>query len=183
MLCEGSIPGRTLAISAGLVWQFVLVLILLARERRGAHRSQPRALRPALAALWLQGPALPGTGVKDKGAWLILIPLMMITAFYQIVIAKHIIRFWTAVFPFFAEPPLFSLSGYLASPRGRAEMAGNWGVFFLYVLCALFNSIRGKAFFYSKVWFNIPEDLWSALCSAEAHHGHARHDLRLVIKP
>ena len=22
---------------------------------------------------------------------------------------------------------------------------------------------------YSKVWFNTPEDLWSALCSAEAH--------------
>jgi membrane protease YdiL (CAAX protease family) len=135
--------GRTLAISAGLLWQFVLVLILLARERRGA-KDEPRALRGVLAALWLQRPALPGTGVKDRRAWLILIPLILITGFYQIVIAKHIIRFWTAVFPFFAEPPLFSLSGYLASPQGRAEMAGNWGVFFLYVLCALFNTFLGE---------------------------------------
>jgi membrane protease YdiL (CAAX protease family) len=130
--------GRMLAITAGLIWQFIVVLILLHKEtgsfRWGAVKH----------ALRLGQPVTPGTGTENRRLWLLLIPIVLLTALYQIVVAKHIIALWTSAFPLFAEPPLFSLAAYLGSPEGRTEMAGAWGVFALYVVCAIFNTFLGE---------------------------------------
>jgi membrane protease YdiL (CAAX protease family) len=130
--------GRTLAISLGLIWQFLLALILLYNENK---KLGWKILKNNLR---LKHPVFPGTNKTNKILWLVLIPAMGLTAFYQIVVAKYIIGVWTSVFPILSEPPLFSLSGYLGSPEGKAEMAGAWGTFILYAICAIFNTFLGE---------------------------------------
>lgn len=130
--------GRMLAISLGLVWQFVLVLLLLHKENKKISWEIFKE------NLWLKHPIFPGSNKTNKMLWLVLIPGMILTAFYQIIIAKHITGIWTTIFPIMSEPPLFSLSGYLESPEGKAEMVGAWGTFVLYIICAVFNTFLGE---------------------------------------
>jgi membrane protease YdiL (CAAX protease family) len=130
--------GRTIAILIGLIWQFVLLLILLYNDNKKI------SFKVLKNGLWLKHPSLPGTNKENKILWLIIIPLIFLTAFYQIVIAKYIIKIWTSIFPIFTEPPLFSLSGYLESPEGKAEIVGSWGILILYIICAIFNTFLGE---------------------------------------
>jgi membrane protease YdiL (CAAX protease family) len=134
--------ARMAAITIGLIWQFVLVLILLYKEN---HNISWKIIK---AGLWLNQPNIPRTNKKMKLLWLILLPLIIITAVYQIGIAKYIITFWTSLFPIFTEPPLFSLSNYLGSPEGSGEIVGKWGFFILYIICAIFNTFLGEEFLF-----------------------------------
>src|SRR3712207_6083974 len=60
------------ALTAGLIWQFVFVLILVRREQ-GTLRW------PVLKdALWLRAPQSPKTGRKGGRLWLLLIPLVLL---------------------------------------------------------------------------------------------------------
>ena len=60
-----------LCLTAGLIWQFVLVVVLVAREQRSLRWSR---VRPAL---WLQAPRSPRTGRRGGRLWLLLIPLLV----------------------------------------------------------------------------------------------------------
>jgi len=51
---------------------------------------------------------------------------------------------WISVFPPFAEPAGFSLSGYLESPAARAHIEGDWGLFALFLVSAVFNTVLGE---------------------------------------
>jgi hypothetical protein len=89
--------GRMLAITAGLIWQFVVILILLYKEtgsfRWGAVKT----------ALRLGQPVTPGTGTENRLLWLLLIPIVLITALYQIVVVKRIIALYVLCEMFFAN--------------------------------------------------------------------------------
>ena len=113
-------PGlvRLAVMTAGLVWQFVLVLIVLGRE--GIDRSWSSIRR----SLWLTGPRSPESGVPRRALWWWLLPLLVLTAAYQMLAGPWVHDLWISVFPGFAEPPGFSLAGYLESPDGRAQMVG-----------------------------------------------------------
>src|SRR5215208_1884853 len=61
-------------LTVGLIWQFVLVLVLVHRER-GSLRW------PLLKdALWLQAPRSPTTGRVGGRLWLVLVPAVLIFA-------------------------------------------------------------------------------------------------------
>ncbi|RKZ14092.1 hypothetical protein DRQ50_09580 [bacterium] len=63
--------------TVGLVWQFVLVVILLRGEGNGLGWSTIRR------NLWLSGPCSPKTGMRRNDLWLLLLPLLALTAAYQ----------------------------------------------------------------------------------------------------
>lgn len=133
-------PGlvRLAVMTAGLVWQFVLVVIVLGRE--GIERSWSSIRR----SLWLTGPRSPESGVPRRALWWWLLPLLVLTAAYQMLVGPWVHDLWISVFPGFAEPPGFSLADYLESPDGRAQMVGAWGFLALFAISAVFNTVLGE---------------------------------------
>lgn len=133
-------PGliRLAVMTVGLAWQFLLVIVVLGRE--GIDRTWS-SIRPSL---WLTGPRSPGTGAPRSVLWWWLLPLLVLTAAYQMLVGPAVHDLWISVFPSFAEPPGFSLAGYLESPGGRAQMEGAWGFLALFALSAVFNTVLGE---------------------------------------
>src|SRR5215217_3775040 len=59
-------------LTVGLIWQFVLVLVLVYRERGSLRWSVLKD------ALWLKAPRSPTTGRVGGQLWLVLIPALLI---------------------------------------------------------------------------------------------------------
>lgn len=66
-------------LTAGLVWQFVLVMSLVRREQGTLRWSVLRD------ALWLRAPRAPRTGKRGGRAWLVLLPLVVFFAVEELV--------------------------------------------------------------------------------------------------
>jgi hypothetical protein len=69
---NGLTKALLLCLTAGLVWQFVLVAIVVFREQGTLRWS---VVRPAL---WLTAPRSPSTGRRGGRLWLLLIPLVLL---------------------------------------------------------------------------------------------------------
>lgn len=133
-------PGmvRLGVLTIGLIWQFVLVMILLYREVGNLHWSSIRE------RLWLQQPRSSRTGTTDRRLWWWLIPLVILIALYEMQVIGVVDRLWVSLFPALAEPPSFSLGGILESPEAKAQMVGAWGFFWLFIVNAVFNTLLGE---------------------------------------
>lgn len=133
-------PGmeRLAVMTVGLVWQFFLVVFLLHRERNGLDWSTIRR------GLWLSKPRSPKTGSPQSRLWLLLLPLLALTAAYQFSGAHLVHNFWIRLFPFMAEPPGYSLAAFFDSPDVGEQMKGEWGVLALFSVSALFNTVLGE---------------------------------------
>jgi uncharacterized protein len=113
-----------ITLTAGLAWQFVLVLGLVAREQRSLRWSVLRD------ALWLRAPRSPSTGRRGGRLWLIVLPLIVA----------------------FAAEELMSLSAvtgrdmgeFLGSGAGEDLLAGSWGWFAIIAALAVFNTVVGE---------------------------------------
>jgi membrane protease YdiL (CAAX protease family) len=125
-------------LTVGLAWQFVLVVLLLRREVGAFNGSEFRR------RLWLTSPRDPRTGKPRGRLWLWLIPLILLTAVYEMQISGPIQRLWVSVFPFLAEPPGYSFGAVLAAPDARAHLVGAWGILALLVVEAIFNTVLGE---------------------------------------
>lgn len=63
-----------LSLGVGMLWQFVLVLLLVRREQGTLRWSVLRR------ALWLQAPVSPRTGRRGGRVWWVLLPMMLVFA-------------------------------------------------------------------------------------------------------
>ncbi len=137
-------PGfeRLAVLTVGLVWQFVLVMFLLYRET-GTLRWPTLSQR-----LWLNTPRSPQTGERRGRLWWWLIPLILLTAIYEMQVSGMLDRLWVSLFPFWAEPPGFSFGAALDTPEARSQLVGAWGVWGLFLLSALFNTFLGEEFLF-----------------------------------
>jgi membrane protease YdiL (CAAX protease family) len=133
-------PGleRLAVLTVGLMWQFLLVIVIIYREAGDLRIPTIRE------RLWLK---TPRTNKNDEGRpslWLILIPLLLLTAVYELGISGIIRDFWTSVIPSFTEPSGFALDSIFDTPEGRTQMVGNWGLLLLFVVNAVFNTVIGE---------------------------------------
>ena len=133
------IPGsaRIALLTVGLVWQFILVLLIVRRE--GGVLSWP-VLRDRL---WLGPPLSRNTARPDRRLWLwlaLFVPLFALSVFLM---APTLDAGWIAVFPFLAEPPEFSLA-QLVTPPGSRALEGAWWFYALFLVLALFNTVLGE---------------------------------------
>lgn len=137
---ETQSPGlvRLAVITVGLIWQAVFTLILLYRES-GTLRWSAVSER-----LWLTTPRSPQSGQPRRKLWWWLVPLLLVTALFELTVSGMVNRIWVGLFPFLAEPPLYSLAGLLNTPEARAQLVGAWGLWLLFVLSALFNTFLGE---------------------------------------
>jgi len=145
-LASGSPTGRqafttrVMALTIGLIWQFVLAIIIIYREEGDLRWATIRR------RLWLTTPKDPKTGQPRGRLWLWLVPLVILSAVWEIALHAPLDNLWVKVFSFFAEPPGFSGRELLESREAQAQLVGAWGFLALYAVNALFNTFLGEEF-------------------------------------
>jgi hypothetical protein len=102
---------------AGLVWQFVLSMLILYWEEGNIRIST------ICGRFWLNNPVSPRTGQKDNRLWWLLIPMMLVVVALELGLRPFLIDLWTTLFPFLAEPQNRSLDALFA-PEMHARLIG-----------------------------------------------------------
>jgi membrane protease YdiL (CAAX protease family) len=114
-----------ICLTAGLIWQFVLVLILT-RCELGAHQwSRVRE------ALWLRPPRDPSSGRVGGRVWVWVLPFLVLFAVEQ-------------VLPGIPGPFSRDFGEFLDSDRGEEFFRGAWGWYAVVLALAVFNTILGE---------------------------------------
>jgi len=130
--------------TVGLIWQFVLSMIILYREE-GNIRLSTISRR-----FWLNHPKSARSGETKKALWWWLIPLILLVAALEIGLRSTLVDVWTTIFPFFAEPEGYDMAA-MFTPELRAQMVGAWGLLALFAVSALFNTFLGEEFLFRGV--------------------------------
>ena len=120
-----------ICITAGLIWQFVLVLILTRRELGGLEWPRVRE------ALWLRAPRDPRTGRVGGRVWWWVLPFVVVFALEE--------------FLSIPGPSVRDFSDFLDSDRGEAFFTGAWGWFAVVVVLAVFNTVLGEELLFRGV--------------------------------
>jgi membrane protease YdiL (CAAX protease family) len=129
---------------AGVIWQFVLAMIILYREE-GDIRLSTISRR-----FWLNHPVSARTGGTKKALWWWIIPLILLVALLEIGVQPALTQLWTAIFPFFTEPEGYSMSALFA-PELRAQWVGAWDLLGLFIMLSLFTNFLGEEFLFRGV--------------------------------
>ena len=120
-----ALPRALLAsLTVGLIWQFVLVLVLVHREQ-GTLRWQV-----VKDALWLHRPRRPD-GSPMRWAWLVLIPLLVAFAA-------------TDMLPTPPMPASRDMGRFLESDAGQSFLSDNWTWLAVIVVLGIFNTVLGE---------------------------------------
>ena len=125
---EANVPlvkALLLLLTAGLIWQFVLVLILVRREQGTLRWPVVRE------ALWLRSPRDPKSGRRGGRVWLVLIPLFVL--FY---LEMFLPEPWKSENRDFAH--------FLDTDVGKHFFSGAWGWFAVIVILSIFNTVLGE---------------------------------------
>lgn len=109
----------------GLIWQFALVVILVAREQRTLRWPVVRH------ALWLRSPRAPSSGRRGGRMWLIVVPLLIGFAAEELVPSPGISL--ARDFPTFID-----------SAAGHDLLSGSWAWFAVIAALAVFNTVLGE---------------------------------------
>jgi len=136
---------RLVLLMIGLIWLFVLSMIIVRREEGDLRwATVQRRLR-------LDTPRDPKTGESRPRLWLWVIPLLIATVVWELALTSYVDGLWVSVFPFFAEPPGYSLGAVLESQEILDRLVGAWWFFGLFVVNAVFNTILGEEFLFRGV--------------------------------
>jgi uncharacterized protein len=114
-----------LAMTVGLAWQFLLVLILVHREQGSLRWTVLKDV------LWLHAPRSPRTGRRSRWLWLVLIPLVIGFGIEE-------------ELPRLPAPEGRELGVFLGSDAGQSFLSGNWGWFAILAALVIFNTVLGE---------------------------------------
>jgi len=120
-------------LTAGLVWQFVLVLILLRWELGSLDWPRVRD------ALWLRPPRDPKTGRVGGKVWWWALLFVVLGAVWALV-------------PAIPGPSERDFADFLGSDRGEAFFSGAWGWFALIVVFVIFNTVLFTVYHLHEPW-------------------------------
>jgi membrane protease YdiL (CAAX protease family) len=115
-----------LCLAAGLIWQFILVVLLVRREQGTLAWPVVRE------ALWLRSPRSPSSGRRGGRLWLILIPLIVGFA-----LAHEAI-------PAPGAPENRDFGEFLSTDAGKDFLEGAWGWYAVILVGFLFNTVLGE---------------------------------------
>lgn len=121
-----------ICLTIGLVWQFILVLILVGYEQRTLRWSRLRE------ALWLRKPVNPRNGRIGGRTWLIVVPLIVAFGIGDLL-------------PSFSPAVGRDLGAFLESDAGQAMFHGSWGWFTFVVTMFVFNTVLGEELLFRGV--------------------------------
>ena len=135
---------RIKLLTIGLVWQFVLSMLMLYREEGNIRIDTIRR------RFWLHSPVSPKTGRKNNWLWWLLIPLILLVVAIEFTVAPVLNNLWIKLVPFLAEPEGFS-PAILFAPELRALWIGAWDLLALQVVLSVFNTFLGEEFLFRGV--------------------------------
>ena len=136
---------RLVLLTLGLVWLFVLSIIIVRREE-GDLRWETLKGR-----LRLNTPRDPTSGEPRRRLWLWVVPFLVAVALVELVLNTPLESAWVSVFPFLAEPQGYSLDAIFQSREILARLEGAWWFFALFVIQAAFNTILGEELLFRGV--------------------------------
>lgn len=113
------------ALTIGLAWQFVLVMLLVRREQGTLRWSVLRE------ALWLRAPTSPKTGRRSGRLWLIVLPLIALAA------AKDFV-------PKLPHDKSLDFFAFVGTADGRLFLSGAWDWFAVLIVMCIFNTVIGE---------------------------------------
>jgi uncharacterized protein len=125
---RGGMPlARALLVclTAGLIWQFVLVAALVGYEQQSLRWSR---IRPAL---WLQSPRSPRTGRVGGRTWLVVLPLIAGFTIHQLGLNLP-------------HPVSYDIGNFLSTAAGKTMLHGSWSWFAVVVTMGIFNTVLGE---------------------------------------
>jgi uncharacterized protein len=132
-------------LTLGLVWLFVLSMIIVRREEGDLRwLTVKRRLR-------LNTPRDPATGQPRARLWLWVVPFLVGIALIELVLASALENAWVSVVPFLAEPEGRSFDAILGSQEIQQRLVGAWWFFALFVVQSIFNTILGEEFLFRGV--------------------------------
>ena len=135
---------RIKLMSVGLIWQFVLAMIILYREE-GNIRLSTISRR-----FWLTNQKSARSGETGKTLWWWIIPLILLVVSLEMSLRTPLVNLWMAIFPFFAEPEGYDMSSVF-TPELRAQWVGAWDLLGLFFLFAVFNTFLGEELLFRGV--------------------------------
>jgi membrane protease YdiL (CAAX protease family) len=141
----GAVATRYAILTVGLIWQFILALILVYRDEGDVRWTTLRR------RLRLTTPRDPQTGQPRRTLWLWAIPLVILAALWQLFLGPQLSTLWTALFPFLAEPAGLAPDKALGSPAVQAQFVGAWGVLAVFTVNAVFNTVLGEELLFRGV--------------------------------
>jgi membrane protease YdiL (CAAX protease family) len=112
-------------LTAGLVWQFVLTMVLLRRELGTLRWSRVRE------ALWLRAPRNPRSGRVGGRVWWLVLPFIVLFA------AKEFV-------PGLSGPAARDFATFMESGGGEDFFRGAWVWFAMVVALSVFNTVLGE---------------------------------------
>ena len=122
---EPLIQSLLVCLTAGLIWQFVLTLILVRQEIGSLKWPRVRD------ALWLRPPRDPKTGRVGGKVWCWALPFVLGFAA------------WAAM-PQLPIPSDMDLLKFMGSDTGQEFFSGAWGWFGVIAALAVFNTVLGE---------------------------------------
>ena len=162
----GAAVTRILLLTIGLVWLFVLSMIIVRKEEGDLRwTTVKRRLR-------LNTPRDPKTGETRRRLWLWVIPFVIAIVVWEVALKSYVSELWVSLFPFLAEPPGYSLGAIFESQAILARLVGAWWFFGLFVVFSIFNSILGEEFLFRGVLLPKMEGVfgkWSWVASGVLH--------------
>jgi CAAX protease family protein len=136
---------RVVLLTLGLVWLFVLSLLIVRREEGDLRwATVKRRLR-------LTAPRDPTTGAPRRRLWLWVVPFLVAVAVADIVVSPRLEDAWVTVVPVLAEPAGYGFDTLFRSREVLQRLAGAWWFFALFVVYATFNTILGEELLFRGV--------------------------------
>jgi membrane protease YdiL (CAAX protease family) len=126
---------RALFLTLGLVWQFVLVLLIIRSEEGDLRWTTVRR------RCWLNSPRDPRSGISRPVLWWWLVPLTIGFGVLQFLPLDDL---WGAALPFLDEPKRYSFDELLASDQRKQALEGAWQLVALFAVLGVFNTILGE---------------------------------------
>ena len=127
---------------AGLLWEVILSFVILYRESGTLNLAAIRQ------RTWRQQPRDPRTDEPRRKLWWWLVPLILLTAAVEFAVNPVLTRSWTSLFPFFVEPPGYSLEALMDTP---AKWVGAWYLLGLWLLQFIGNYLWGEELLWRSV--------------------------------
>ena len=157
---------RIVLLTIGLIWLFVLSMIIV-RQEAGDLRwaTVKRRLR-------LNTPRDPKTGEPRRRLWLWVILFVIAIFVWEIAFKSYVSELWVSIFPFFTEPPGYSMTAFFESQEILQRLVGAWWFFGLFVVFSVFNTILGEEFLFRGVLLPKMEGVfgkWSWVASGVLH--------------
>jgi CAAX amino terminal protease family. len=157
---------RIVLLTIGLVWLFVLSLMIVRKEEGDLHwATVKRRLR-------LNTPRDPKSGEPQRRLWLWVIPFVIAIVVCEMVLVPIVQKIWVSLLPFLAEPPGYSFGAIFESQEIVQRLMGAWWFFGLFMVFAVFNSILGEEFLFRGVLLPKMEGVfgrWSWMASGVLH--------------